>query len=93
MNECNQPLFVNPQWDTSGQNQSAAICGRALAAAYDALKGVSSGNFVWGVGLSPRGNDKPDAATQLVDHAGHVPRRARHVVPRVREEDAAAPRR
>ena len=33
MNECNQPLFVNPQWDTSGNNQSAAICGRALAAA------------------------------------------------------------
>ena len=55
MNECNQPLFVNPQWDASGQNQSAAICGRALAAAYDALKGVSTANFVWGVGLSPRG--------------------------------------
>jgi len=63
MNECNQPLFVNPQWDTSGQNQSAAICGRALAAAYDALKGVSNGVFVWGVGLSPRGNDRPAAAT------------------------------
>ena len=63
MNECNQPLFLNPQWDTSGQNQSAAICGRALAAAYDALKGVSSGNFVWGVGLSPRGNDSPNAAS------------------------------
>jgi hypothetical protein len=33
MNECNQPLFVNPQWNQSGQNQSAAIFGRALAAA------------------------------------------------------------
>jgi hypothetical protein len=63
MNECNQPLFVNPQWDTSGQNQSAAICGRALAAAYDALKGVSPGIQVWGVGLSPRGNDRPAAAS------------------------------
>ena len=63
MNECNQPLFVNPQWDTSGQNQSAAICGRALAAAYDALKGVNGGIHVWGVGLSPRGNDRPTAAT------------------------------
>ncbi len=63
MNECNQPLFLNPQWNTAGQNQSAAICGRALAAAYDALKGVSSANFVWGVGLSPRGNDRPNAAT------------------------------
>jgi FG-GAP-like repeat len=63
MNECNQPLFVNPQWDQSGQNQSAAICGRALAASYDALKGVSSANFVWGVGLSPRGNDNPNAVS------------------------------
>jgi hypothetical protein len=63
MNECNQPLFVNPQWDTSGQNQSAAICGRALAAAYDALKSVSQGIVVWGIGLSPRGNDRPGAVT------------------------------
>ena len=61
MNECNQPLFLNPQWDASGQNQSAAICGRALAATYDALKGVSGGIRVWGVGLSPRGNDRPNA--------------------------------
>jgi hypothetical protein len=63
MNECNQPLFVNPQWTTAGANQSAMICGRALAAAYDALKAVSSSNFVWGVGLSPRGNDAPNAAS------------------------------
>jgi hypothetical protein len=63
MNECNQPLFVNPQWDTSAQNQSAAVCGRALAAAYDALKSVNPGIQVWGIGLSPRGNDKPTAVT------------------------------
>jgi hypothetical protein len=63
MNECNQPLFVNPQWDTSGQNQSAAICGRALAGAYDALKAVDGDIHVWGIGLSPRGNDKPAAAS------------------------------
>jgi hypothetical protein len=61
MNECNQPLFVNPQWDTAGNNQSAQICGRALVGAYDSIKAESSSNFVWGVGLSPRGNDKPDA--------------------------------
>ncbi len=61
MNECNQPLFLNPQWNTAGGNQSAEICGRALAAAYDALKAVSSANFVWGVGLSPRGNDAPNS--------------------------------
>ena len=63
MNECNQPLFVNPQWDTSGNNQSAEICGRALAAAYDAIKAFSSLDFVWGVGLSPRGNDNPHATS------------------------------
>jgi hypothetical protein len=63
MNECNQPRFVNPQWDTSGANQSAEICGRALAAAYDAIKAVSSSDFVWGIGLSPRGNDSPGAAS------------------------------
>jgi hypothetical protein len=63
MNECNQPLFLNPQWDTSGANTSAEVCGRALAAAYDALKAVSRGNFVWGLGLSPRGNDDPNAAS------------------------------
>ena len=65
MNECNQPLFVNPQFDATGANQSAQICGRALAAAYDALKGVSSQNVVWGVGLSPRGNDNPNAASNV----------------------------
>ena len=63
MNECNQPLYVNPQWDTSGRNQSAEICGRALAAAYDALHAVSPANVVWGVGLSPRGNDDPNAVS------------------------------
>jgi hypothetical protein len=63
MNECNQPLFVNPQWDAAGQNQSAAICGRALAAAYDALKAVSPAIHVWGLGLSPRGNDRPAAVS------------------------------
>jgi hypothetical protein len=61
MNECNQPLFINPQWDTAGVNQSAEICGRALAAAYDALKAADAANFVWGLGLSPRGNDAPNA--------------------------------
>jgi hypothetical protein len=63
MNECNQPRFVNPQFDSSGANQSAQICGRALVAAYDAIKAVSSSDFVWGVGLSPRGNDSPNASS------------------------------
>jgi len=63
MNECNQPRFVNPQWDSAGNNQSAAICGRALLAAYDAIKAVSASDFVWGIGLSPRGNDSPNAVS------------------------------
>ena len=63
MNECNQPRFLNPQWDASGANQSAEICGRALAAAYDAIKAASSTDVVWGIGLSPRGNDSPRAET------------------------------
>jgi hypothetical protein len=55
MNECNQPLFVNPQYDGSGNLVSAADCGEFLAAGYQALKSVNSGNFVWGIGLSPHG--------------------------------------
>jgi hypothetical protein len=62
MNECNQPYFVSPQWTAAGTNQSAEVCGRALAAAYDALHAVSGQNVVWGIGLSPRGNDNPEAA-------------------------------
>jgi hypothetical protein len=61
MNECNQPRFLNPQFDARGANRSAAVCGQALAAGYDALKAVDPGIFVWGVGLSPRGNDRPNA--------------------------------
>ena len=63
MNECNQPRFINPQWDRAGNNQSAEICGRALVAAYDAIKAVSSYDVVWGLGVSPRGNDSPNAAS------------------------------
>ena len=63
MNECNQSYFVNPQWTVAGTNQSAQVCGRTLAAAYDALHAVDPNNFVWGLGLSPRGNDNPNAVT------------------------------
>jgi hypothetical protein len=68
MNECNQPLFVNPQFDGSSPtspNISAAVCGNALGLAYDALKAVDSSIFVWGVGLSPRGNDTPQASSNV----------------------------
>ena len=63
MNECNQTRFVNPQFDASGNNQSAAICGAALAEGYDALKSVDAAIKVWGVGLSPRGNDNANATS------------------------------
>ena len=55
MNECNQPLFVNPQYDDGGNLLSAADCGAFLAAGYQALKSVNPGIFVWGLGLSPHG--------------------------------------
>lgn len=58
MNECNTSLFVNPQY-VGGTNVSAARCGAFLAAAYDALKAVDPTIFVWGLGLSPRGNPVP----------------------------------
>jgi hypothetical protein len=62
MNECNQPRFVNPQWDRSGTTSRRSLrpCARG---AYDAIKAVSSYDVVWGVGLSPRGNDSPNAAS------------------------------
>ena len=36
-----------------------------LAAAYDALKAVDGANQIAGVGLSPRGNDRPDAPSNV----------------------------
>jgi hypothetical protein len=65
MNECNQPRFINPQFDASQKNASAAVCGNALALAYDALKAVDPSIFVWGLGLSPRGNDDATAASNV----------------------------
>lgn len=58
MNECNTSLFTNPQY-AGGKNVSAPECGAFLAAAYDALKAVDPTIFVWGLGLSPRGNPVP----------------------------------
>ncbi len=76
MNECNQDLFVNPQFE-SGQNVSAAECGSFLAAGYDALKAVNSSIFVWGLGLSPRGavptgTGAAQSSTDPIDWLGYL---------------------
>jgi len=65
MNEPNQPAFLRPQFDARGRNVSAAKAGRFLAAGYDALKDVDPSIKVIGLGLSPRGNDRPDALSNV----------------------------
>ena len=64
-NEPNQPAFWRPQFTRSGANASGAAFGRYLAAAYDVLKGVNPAIEVVGIGLSPRGNDKPKAKSNV----------------------------
>ena len=64
-NEPNQPAFWRPQFGSGGQNVSAAAFGQYLATAYDALKAVDPAITVVGVGLSPRGNDKPHATSNV----------------------------
>jgi len=76
MNECNTSLFTNPQY-AGGANVSAPECGAFLAAAYDALKSVDPSIFVWGLGLSPRGNPVPTdgsspRATNPIDWLGFL---------------------
>ena len=64
-NEPNQPAFWRPQFNTSGHNVSAAAFGQLLATAYDSLKAVDPAIAVVGVGLSPRGNDRPKAKNNI----------------------------
>jgi hypothetical protein len=64
-NEPNQPAFWRPQFDASGNNASAPAFGPYLAAAYDTLKGIDPEITVLGVGLSPRGNDRPTARNNI----------------------------
>ena len=64
-NEPNQPRFLQPQFNPAGQNVSPGAYFTMLAAAYDALKAVDPGLRVIGLGLSPRGNDQPNAANNV----------------------------
>lgn len=64
-NEPNQPKFWQPQFNSDGTQASAAAFGEWLAAAYDALKAIDGGIVVSGIGLSPRGNDRPGAASNV----------------------------
>jgi hypothetical protein len=63
-NEPNQPAFWRPQLSRAKQ-LSARSFGPFLAAGYDALKGLDPGLTVVGVGLSPRGNDRPTAKSNV----------------------------
>ena len=65
MNEPNQPAFLRPQFARNGTNASAAVAGAFLAAGYDALKAVDPAITVVGLGLSPRGNDRPTARSNV----------------------------
>jgi hypothetical protein len=64
-NEPNQPYFWQPQFDSAGKPLSGAAYEPVLAKAYDALKAVDPTINVIGVGLSPRGNDNPNASNNV----------------------------
>jgi hypothetical protein len=64
-NEPNQTRFWQPQFHPNGKGAACAAYTGLLAASYDALKAVNPGISVIGVGLSPRGNDNPRAASNV----------------------------
>jgi hypothetical protein len=64
-NEPNQPRFWLPQFAPNGTAVAAAQYLPVLADAYDALKAVNPTINVIGLGLSPRGNDRPSARDNI----------------------------
>jgi hypothetical protein len=64
-NEPNQPAFWRPQFSPKERILSAPAFGQYLATAYDSLKAVDPSIKVVGVGLSPRGNDRPRAKSNI----------------------------
>ena len=63
-NEPNQPRFWQPQF-RRGVAVSPTAYYSLLARSYDALKAVDPSITVIGVGLSPRGNDQPNAGDNV----------------------------
>ena len=63
-NEPNQPRFWQPQF-RRGKAVSPAAYYSLLARSYDALKAVDRSITVIGLGLSPRGNDRPNAGDNV----------------------------
>ena len=64
-NEPNLTRFWQPQFDRRGRNLSGIAFAAFLARSYDALKDVNPNIKVVGVGLSPRGNDRPRAKSNI----------------------------
>ena len=64
-NEPNQNRFWQPQFKRTGAGAAGAAYEPLLAASYDALKSVDPAINVIGVGLSPRGNDNPNAPSNV----------------------------
>ena len=64
-NEPNQPRFWQPQFNADRSQASGAAFEAFLARSYDVLKQFSPGVKVIGVGLSPRGNDRPLAKSNI----------------------------
>jgi hypothetical protein len=63
-NEPNQPRFWQPQF-VGGKGVSGAAYEQTLALTYDALKAFDPTINVIGLGLSPRGNDNPNASSNI----------------------------
>jgi len=88
-NEPNQPRFWQPQFARrGGAPVSPAAYYALLARSYDALKAVDRSITVIGVGLSPRGNDQPNARdnasispVRFISGLGKAYRRARRQAP------------
>src|SRR5918999_3181621 len=64
-NEPNLSRFWAPQYTSGGRSASPAAFEAMLARSYDALKAADRSINVIGLGLSPRGNDLPNAAGNI----------------------------